>query len=381
MLTDNLETILNDPEIDIGIELVGGTTVARDIVRKLLESGKDVVTANKALLAEHGTELFSLAHRLGRVIAFEASCCGGIPIINTIRDGLAANRILAIYGIVNGTCNFILTQMTDEGRTYAQALKDAQSKGYAEADPTLDVNGSDSAHKLALLAGLSFKTSVSLKDIFVEGIEAVSLSDIRYGGELGYVLKLLAVGIREKDGISLRVHPAFVWKDDLLAQVKGSFNAVSIYGHSIGHILLYGRGAGRMPTASAVVADIADVASGNARSRQKAIAPLAEKNPALQLLSTEALHSRYYVRLKALDKPGTMAKICTVFGNHQISLASVLQHEGEPGATHLPIVVMTARACEGNMQKALVEMAQLNVVSGKPVCIRVLEEHPEELAS
>jgi len=267
ILTGDLSRLLNDDSIRIGVELVGGTTVAKDIQLKLLEAGKDVVTANKALLAEHGSELYETAHRNNRCIAFEASCAGGIPIVSAIRTGLVANNITAIYGIVNGTCNYILSNMSGKDEDFAEALSQARQRGFAEADPTLDIGGGDSAHKLAILASIAFGCEIPLEDVFVEGIEEISTDDIRFGAEMGYVLKLLAIAKKDADNrISLRVHPSFISKDNHLAGVNGSFNAVSIFGSAVGQVTYYGRGAGMMPTASAVVADIIDVAIGNSSS-------------------------------------------------------------------------------------------------------------------
>src|SRR4030042_1352630 len=264
VLTDDLNRFLNDDTIQIGVETIGGTDIAKDVQLKMLEAGKDVVTANKALLAEHGNELYRAAHKYGRCIAFEASCAGGVPIISAIRTGLAANNITAMYGIVNGTCNYILSNMTFKNEDFNEAIAQAQDKGYAEANPTLDISGGDSAHKLAILSSIAFGYEILLEDIFVEGIEAVSKDDIRYGGEMGYILKLLAIGQKKKDGkVSLRVHPSFISRDNPLARVSGPFNAISIFGSAVGQVMYYGRGAGMMPTASAVVGDIIDVAMGN----------------------------------------------------------------------------------------------------------------------
>ncbi len=258
-----LDRVLDDNEVKVVAELVGGTTTAREIVERCLEAKKHVVTANKALLAHHGPELFARARKNGVTLAFEASCGGGIPIVRALYDGLTANRIDALYGIVNGTCNFILTEMIQKGVSYSEALSDAQRTGLAEADPTLDVSGIDSAHKLTILASLAFQKRVSLEDIPVEGIDSLELSDVVFGRELGYIVKLLAVAQRTEGGISLRVRPAFIGTDHPLAWISGPFNAVSVYGHAVGHTMYYGRGAGGRPTASAVVADILSVALGS----------------------------------------------------------------------------------------------------------------------
>jgi homoserine dehydrogenase len=253
ILTDNLSRIIDDPSIQIGIELVGGTKIARQIQEKMLEAGKHVVTANKALLAEHGQSLFELAHKKGKCIAFEASCAGGIPIISALRTGLAANRITALYGILNGTCNYILTNMTQKGLDFPTALSQAQQKGYAEADPTLDINGTDTAHKLAILAGLAFGYSIQIEDI-------------RNAQDLGYILKLLAIGqVNDAGEVSLRIHPSLIHEDTPLARVGGPFNTLSVFGHAVGNTMYFGRGAGMMATASAVVADIIEIAMGNSQ--------------------------------------------------------------------------------------------------------------------
>jgi len=380
LMTDDLGRLLADDETQIAIELVGGTTVARDIVLRCLAAGKDAVTANKALLAHHGRELYAAARQAGRCIAFEASCGGGIPLVESIRRGLVGNRVQAIYGIVNGTCNYILTEMVAGGQTYAEALAGAKAAGYAEADETLDVSGADSAHKLAILAGIAFGVDIDYDRITVEGIEAIELADLRAGEELGYVCKLLAIGQRRKsDMLSLRVHPAFIHKRHPLANVSGSFNAVSVYGDAVGHTLYYGRGAGRTPTASAVVADVIDVAIGNAQRTFDQLRVLSDVCPPAQYMPIEDVEKRYYFRMMVQDRPGVFAKISQVFGQHDISLSAVVQHE--PPVDHkdesVPIIITTHLAREGNVRKALAQIAALDVIAGEPVCIRVVEEYEE----
>jgi len=381
LMSDNLDRLLTDPQTRIAVELVGGTTVARQIIHRCLQAGKDVVTANKALLAHHGQELYAAARRMGRCIAFEASCGGGIPLIESVRRGLVANEIEAIYGIVNGTCNYILTEMVAGGKTYGQALAEAKAAGYAEADETLDVSGADSAHKLAILASIAFGAGIDFNRISVEGINTLDLTDLRAGEELGYVCKLLAIGQRCKNGaLSLRVHPAFIHRRHPLANVNGTFNAVSVYGHAVGHTLFYGRGAGRMPTASAVLADVVDVAIGNARRSFEQLRLLGDVCPPAQYLPIEEIETRYYFRMMVVDRPGVFAKIAQVFGRHEISLSAVVQHElpkGQGDGDSVPIVVTTHRAREGNVRQALAEVALLDVVRNEPVCIRVVEEHEE----
>ncbi|MFQ6049209.1 MAG: homoserine dehydrogenase, partial [Phycisphaerae bacterium] len=358
----------------------GGTTAARQVVTRSLQAGKDVVTANKALLATCGPELFSLARRHGRCIAFEASCGGGIPLVESIRRGLVANRIDAIYGIVNGTCNYILTEMLEKSKTYQQALREAQQQGLAEADASLDVSGLDSAHKLAILAWLAFGVEVELERIAVEGIEGLELTDLHAGAELGYVCKLLAIGQRDAEGISLRVGPAFIRRSHPLASVAGPFNAVSVYGHATGHTLFYGRGAGRMPTASAVVADVVDVALGNARRTfQQLVLPGNRAKPP-RYKRLEQIRGRYYLRLMVDDRPGVMAKITRVLGDNEISLSAVVQHETGQLQTQknvVPVVVTTHMAREGDMRRALGQIRQLEVVREEPVRIGLVEEHEE----
>ena len=371
LMTDRLEDILQDPDITLAIELVGGTDAARVIVRKLLKAGKHVVTANKALLATHGDELFQLAGDLRRQIRFEASCAGGIPIIGAIQNGLVANRINAIKGILNGTCNYILTRMYRNNQSFASALADAQQAGYAEADPTLDINGMDSAHKLAILASLAFGTRVKLDDIYVQGIDNIDRIDLTLGEELGYVMKLLAIAEASPQGISLRVHPAFLPSKSLLAQVSGAYNAISVYGHATGETLHYGMGAGSMPTASAVVSDLVALAMASDQHQPRLLSQWTARQ--LPMMSIGEIQSRYYIRVTALDKPGVMAKISGVLGAKNISLSAILQHESEPEMP-VPVVIMTHQANEGSLRQALAEISKLEVVSEPPVCIRVVEE-------
>ncbi|MBU2458245.1 MAG: homoserine dehydrogenase [Planctomycetes bacterium] len=374
ILTSDLNSLLNDKDIQIGIELIGGTTIAREIQLKMLAAGKDVITANKALLAKHGSELYAAAHKADKCIAFEASCAGGIPIISAIRTGLAANRIKAIYGILNGTCNYILSNMTKKDESFKAALKQAQNKGYAEADPTLDINGHDSAHKLAILASISFSCEILPSDIFIEGIENIDIVDIRYGREMGYTLKLLAIGQKNEDGkIFLRVHPSFISSDNALARVDGPFNAVSIFGHAVGQTMFYGRGAGMMPTASAIVADIIEVAMGNSKKLFKHLS-LEPRNKVAGLIGKiDELTSRFYIKLRVSDKPGVFAQICTVLAKHEISLSGVLQHEEHNTANVVPAIVITHLTQQKKITAALTDLANLEIVKEKPVCIRIVD--------
>ncbi len=374
ILTNDLNKLLKDDSIKIGIELVGGTKAAKQIQLKMLRAGKDVVTANKALLAEYGSELYKAAHKNNRCIAFEASCAGGIPIISGLRTGLAANNITAIYGIVNGTCNYILSNMTSKNEDFSQALKQAQKLGYAEANPTLDINGGDSAHKLAILASIAFGCEITLDDISVEGIEEVSKDDIRYGGEMGYVLKLLAIGQKTENGrISLRVHPSFIAKDNSLARVGGPFNAVSIFGNAVGQIMYYGRGAGMMPTASAVVADVIDVALGNSATTFAHLNLKSQSETKRLIEKIGDSVSRFYIRVMCKDRPGVLAKIAKVLGDYQISISGTLQHEGAGPDNTVPVVIATHLTRQKNISAAMKKIKNLDVIGGKPVCIRIVD--------
>ncbi len=373
-LTSDLNRLLSDESITIGVELVGGTSAAKDILLKMLGAGKDVVTANKALLAEHGAGLFRAARESDRCIAFEASCAGGIPIILAIRTGLVANTIGAMYGIVNGTCNYILSNMSTKDEELGAVLARAQQRGFAEADPTLDISGGDSAHKLAILASIAFGYEISLEDVFVEGIENIAREDIRYGREMGYCLKLLAIGQRDPQGkVSLRVHPSFIAADCSLARVDGSFNAISVFGDAVGETLYYGRGAGMMPTASAVVADIIDVALGNSRKtfEHLRLRPRSEVRSLMEKMDDTV--SRFYLRVMAKDEPGVVARYGKILGDHQISISGALQHEGRGPDNTVPLVITTHETQERNMAAALAEMAESDVFNGQPVCIRIVD--------
>jgi len=374
VLTDDLNKLFDDDSIHIGVELIGGTDVAKHVQLKMLAAGKDVVTANKALLAEHGNELYRLAHENNRCIAFEASCAGGIPIVSAIRSGLTANRISSIYGIVNGTCNYILSSMTCQNQDFADALAEAQKKGYAEADPTLDISGGDSAHKLAILASMAFGYEIALDDIFVEGIAGISIDDIRYGSEMGYCLKLLAIGQRNELGrISLRVHPSFIAKDCSLARVTGPFNAVSIFGSAVGQVMFYGRGAGMMPTASAVVADIIDVALGKSGTTFAHL-NLQPRNQTVPLIEKmDKLVSRSYIRIMCKDRPGVVAKWSKVLADHEMSISGAIQHEDTGPDNTVPVVIATHPARQEDISAALDDMRKLDVIGGEPVCIRIVD--------
>jgi homoserine dehydrogenase len=364
-LTDDLARPLADPDVHVVVELIGGTTAARELVEKALRAGKDVVTANKALLAERGDELFRLARQQGRCVGFEASVGGGIPVVAAIRNGLVGDRIESIYGIVNGTCNYVLTSMLRRGVSYGDALAEAQQRGYAEADPALDVEGLDSAHKLAVLARLAFGVDAELGQIPCEGITGVELRDLQYAHELGYTLKLLAIGIRHGPRLELRVHPALLPCEHPMASVAGVYNAVCVHGSNVGEVVLTGRGAGREPTAGAVVADVARVALGTYPAEFAALAQFGDVPPA-DLLAAGEVQRRYYFRLDCLDRPGVLARVAGILGEEDISIASVVQQEtAAPGEELVPVVFMTHEAREEALLRALERINRLDVVRGE----------------
>ncbi len=376
----SLDRALGDPEVKVVIELVGGTTIAREIVEKALARGKHVVTANKALLAHAGPGLMAIARKNGVALSFEASCAGGIPVVRTLYDGLLANRIDALYGIVNGTCNYILTAMTQKGQSYADALSGAQRHGLAEADPRLDVSGIDSAHKLTILASLAFARRVDLETIPVEGIDTLELTDVVFGQELGYVIKLLAVAQRTEQGLSLRVRPSFISRAHPLAWVSGPFNAVSLYGHAVGHTMYYGRGAGGPPTSSAILSDLVAIALGTAQTLFRELPIWPDRSDAAVLLPNDQAKSRFYARVMVEDEPGVFAKLAALLASHSISISSVLQKEPEPGESgSVPVVITTHTAKEGDMRRALREIDALPTVKGKSVCIGIIDEHEESI--
>lgn len=379
--TSDANAAIDDPKTQVVIELIGGTSAAGALVERALRQGKPVVTANKSLLAARGPELFALARQHDTCIAFEASCGGGIPIIDAICRGLVANRIDAIVGIVNGTCNTILTRMTKSGWSYPKALAEAQRLGFAETDPTLDVSGRDAAQKLTVLASLAFNVRIAEKDIAVEGIEKLQPTDIQFARELGYVIKLLAIAERDDEGrLTLRVHPTLVHQDDVLAEVSGGFNAISVYGHALGHALFYGRGAGQMPTASAVVADLVNVAIGTTPLAFKKLHIFPDSAAPANVLPIDQLRSRYFLRLMAKDVPGVMAQVSHALGQHGISLSAILQRETDDGQ-FVPVVITTHLAQEGAIRRALNEIDALPTIVPPTVCLRVIDQPKEYAAS
>lgn len=384
LFTEDLEVALKDPEVEIVIELVGGTGFAKELIERSLRAGKHVVTANKALLAHHGEELWALARAEGRAIAFEASCGGGIPIIRSLVEGLVANEVDALYGIVNGTCNYILTEMIEEGKSYDAALADAQARGLAEADPTLDVGGMDSAHKIAIMSALAFGLKVDFDAIPVEGIDGLSEVDVAFGNTLGYVVKLMAVSYRTERGVTLWVRPAFISRDHPLAWVKGPFNAVSVYGHATGHTLYYGRGAGGQPTASAVVSDVVSLGLGTFQKVFHAAGQWQDINTLTQQVHARETTSRFYIRTMVSDSPGMLAKLSSIFGEHGISIASVLQNElpedAPASGALVPVVITTHRAQEQSVRDAVAQIDALPGTGAESAVITILDEHTEELA-
>lgn len=373
--------ILEDRELSFVVELIGGTTFAREVIERSIQAGKSVVTANKALIATFGPELMKQARDKDLSISFEASCAGGIPIIRALQDGLLANRIEALYGIVNGTCNYILTSMIQHDQTYSQALKEAQYNGFAEADPTFDVAGTDSAHKLAILGSLAFGNSISFDQIPVKGIDTLDSMDVSFGKELGYVVKLLAVAQNFQEGISLRVRPAFISTGHPLAWVSGPFNAISVYGDPVGHTMYYGRGAGGYPTASSVIADILSLALGINGIMFSKLSLWPDQTKKVNQLPLDKIEGRYYIRTMVKDKPGVFAALASVLGNHKISISSALQKEApipDDTTRAVPIIITTHTVSEGNLQRALKEIDLLDCVTQNSVCIEILDEFQEK---
>jgi len=370
---------IDDPQVQIVIELIGGTTLARQHIERALQQNKSVVTANKSLLAQAGPELFALARANGQVIGFEASCAGGIPIIDALTRGLSANRIRTLVGIINGTCNFILTKMSRENLTYADALRGAQDVGFAEADPALDVSGRDSAQKLAILSGLAFSLRVSEASIHRIGIDTLDARDITFARELGYTVKLLGIASRQAGGqVSLCVEPTLVKQRDMLADVSNGFNAVSVWGDAIGHAMFFGRGAGEMPTASAVVSDLISVASGSAQLHFATATCWADLCSDAKVLPYEETTGRAYLRLTATDRPGVLARVTEILGRRKISLGAVLQHESGD-ATNVPVVITTHHARRGDLIAAIKEIDALDVVTPPTVCLPIFDS-PDEFS-
>lgn len=372
-LATDIREVIENPDVDIVVEVMGGLEPAKGYILRAIGNGKHVVTANKALLAVSGEDLYRAASRQGVDLCFEGSVCGGIPVIKALREGLTANRIESIYGIVNGTSNFIVSKMSLEGKEFKEVLREAQELGYAEADPTYDIEGIDAAQKLAILVNIAFGTPVDFKEVYTEGISGILPLDINYARELNYRVKLLAIAKMREGSIEARVHPTLVPGSHLIATVDGVFNAVYITGDAVGPTLFYGRGAGDLPTGSAVVGDIIDVARNILKGGHGRVPPASfreENRVPLRILGIDEIVSMYYFRFTVLDMPGVLSRISGILGEHKISIASVIQKERKEGGD-VPLVMMTHEAVERNVKSALQEIDRLPVVSGKTVMIRV----------
>ncbi len=373
-LIDDSLALADNPELDIIVELIGGDTTSREAVLRAIHNGKHVVTANKALIAVHGNEIFSAAAKKGVMVAFEAAVAGGVPIIKAVREGLSANRIESLTGIINGTSNYILTKMRDTQAPFLTVLKEAQALGYAEADPTFDIEGIDAAHKLTILASLAFGIPLQFSSVFTEGISQISLDDIHYAKSFGYQIKHLAFARRQGDRIELRVHPTLVDEKAMLANVDDVMNAVQVDADAVGPTLYYGAGAGAEPTASAVIADLIDVARALTSSPQQRVPYLAFQSNALEKLEIvprEDIETAYYVRLEAADKPGTLADIAKLFGNAGISIEAILQKEPKRGEADVPVILLTQKAIERHMDNAISAIEALDTVKGRVKKIRL----------
>lgn len=372
LVADSFE-VVRDPNVDVVVELIGGYEPARELVLEAIAHGKHVVTANKALIALHGNEIFRAAQAKGVMVAFEAAVCGGIPIIKSLREGLAANRIEWLAGIINGTSNFILTEMRDRGADFSDVLKEAQQLGYAEADPTFDVEGVDAAHKLTILAAIAFGIPLKFKDAYVEGITKVTRADVAYAEELGYRLKLLGIARRTGGGVELRVHPTLIPQRRLIANVEGAMNAVLVKGDAVGPTLFYGKGAGAEPTASAVVADLVDVVRALTTDPTNRVPHLAFQPDAvvdLPILPMEQVETSYYLRMHADDKPGVLADVTRILGDLAISIEAILQKQPPEGEDVVPIIILTHRVSERAMNTAIARIEALSAIRGKVARIR-----------
>ncbi|ODN67992.1 MULTISPECIES: homoserine dehydrogenase [Methylophaga] len=373
-LTDDAFSVVNDPDIQIVVELIGGTGIARDLVMQAIENGKHVVTANKALIAMHGNELFAKAQEKGVTIAFEAAVAGGIPIIKAIREGLAANRIEWLAGIINGTGNFILTEMRDKGRNFADVLAEAQALGYAEADPTFDVEGIDAAHKLTIMASIAFGIPLQFYKAYTEGISKISQEDVQYAEELGYHIKHLGIAKKTAQGVELRVHPTLIPKRRLIANVNGVMNAVVVKGDAVGPTLYYGAGAGAEPTASAVVADIVDIVRALTTDPENRVPHLAFQPDSLKdtpILPMSEVITSYYLRICTEDKPGVLADITRIFSEQDINIEAILQKQPEEEEGLVPIIMLTQPVVEKNMDEAIAQIEALDTVKDAIMRIRM----------
>ncbi len=375
-VTDDAFAVVNDPNVDIVVELIGGYGVAKELVLKAIENGKHVVTANKALLATHGTEIFAAAQKKGVMVAFEAAVAGGIPIIKAVREGLTANRIEWIAGIINGTTNFILSEMRDKGLPFATVLAEAQRLGYAEADPTFDIEGVDAAHKITILSALAFGMPVQFDKAHVEGISKLDAVDIKYAEQLGYRIKLLGITKRTPEGVELRVHPTLIPAKRLIANVEGAMNAVLVKGDAVGATLYYGKGAGAEPTASAVIADLVDITRLHTSDPEHRVPHLAFQPDAmvdLPILPLSEVQTSYYLRLRVADQPGVLADITRILADQTISIDAMIQKEPADGETQTDIILLTHLTREKNVDAAIAKIEALSVVSGKVTRLRLEE--------
>ena len=380
VLTTDALGVVDDSEIDIIIELIGGEGIAKDLILRAINNGKHVVTANKALLANHGKAIFKAADKKGVDIAFEASVGGCIPIIKTLREALVGNQINSMIGILNGTCNYILSKITDDKSSFENALSEAQANGFAEAVPTLDVEGLDTAHKLSILSSLAYGMEINLSDIYIEGISEITPLDIEFAGQFGYRIKLLAISKNRGNKVETRVHPTMIPFGNLLSNVNGTLNAITVSGDAVGDIMLYGHGAGMMPTASAVVSDTVDLARNllsGARKRIPLLSYQMENIKKIPVMPVDEIFTNYYFRFSAMDQPGVLSKISGILGNNGISIKSV-QQKGRKSKGSVPIVMLTHLAREADVKKALSEMAVLEILRDKPVLIRIEDENSQD---
>ena len=375
-VTADAAEVVNHPDIDIVVELIGGTTVAKDLILRAIANGKHIVTANKALLAQHGNEIFAAAQKKDVMVAFEAAVGGGIPIIKSLREGLSANRIEWIAGIVNGTCNFILSEMRERGASFEDVLKEAQRRGYAEADPTFDIEGVDAAHKTTIMAAIGFGIPMRFESAYVEGISGLTQDDIKYAETMGYRIKLLGITRRRPKGIEIRVHPALVPARRLIASVEGVMNAILVKGDAVGQTMYYGAGAGAEPTASAVVADLVDVARMLTADPEHRVPHFAFQPGQLAdtpILPMGDVETRYYLRMKVQDKPGVLADITRILADLRISIEAMVQKEPRAGEGEVDIIMLTHMTVEKNVDAAIAKIEKLPVVVGKVTRIRLEE--------
>jgi homoserine dehydrogenase len=375
-VTDDAFAVVNDPEIDIVIELIGGYGVAKELVLKAIHNGKHVVTANKAMLAVHGNEIFTAAQQMRVMVAFEAAVAGGIPIIKALREGLSANRIEWIAGIINGTTNFILSEMRDKGLSFDTVLKEAQRLGYAEADPTFDIEGVDAAHKITILSALAFGIPMQFDKAYIEGISKLDAIDIKYAEQLGYRIKLLGITKRTEEGVELRVHPTLIPSKRLIANVEGAMNAVVVQGDAVGATLYYGKGAGAEPTASAVIADLVDVTRMHTADPQNRVPHLAfqpNQLSDLKILPMDQVQTSYYLRMRVQDKPGVLADITRILADEQISIDAVIQKEPGEGEEQTDLIMLSHLTREKRINAAIAKIEALKVITGKVTRIRLEE--------